>query len=401
MRADDRGSIANAGTALRDLIRGEAKKQARVQDQVTMGVVTDVGNGVDVEVLVDGFTAGPIAATWMTPVTAALDQRVTLVGLTGGQTWMVIGVNGGTVSAVPDGAEGEGLIWESGAWNARDLVETDISDLGHYTTSDFATDFAAESLVNLATRGITNLSDVTITSVGADEILGYSSGWINRTLAEAGIAAASHGSHNQDHGTLTGLGDVADHLLYLDLAGTRAMTGSLDVGGNTLLAPLDPSVGTHVGDRDYNDARYILDTVLVDWTSYSPSYTNMSIGNGSVNARYFQMGKLVVVEFYFTLGSTSTITGSIRFSLPKTVSTKYNTVSFEWDFPGSAVKLREAGGGVHPGTGYIADGTSDFTVECFDVTGATFLATTNTSATKPFTWGTGDWMGVHVEYEAA
>ena len=34
-----------------------------------------------------------------------------------------------------------------------------------------------------------DLSDVTITSVGANEVLGYSGGWINRTLAEAGIQA--------------------------------------------------------------------------------------------------------------------------------------------------------------------------------------------------------------------
>jgi hypothetical protein len=39
-------------------------------------------------------------------------------------------------------------------------VEADISDLDHYTTADFTTDFAAESLANLTTRAITDLSDV-------------------------------------------------------------------------------------------------------------------------------------------------------------------------------------------------------------------------------------------------
>jgi hypothetical protein len=38
-----------------------------------------------------------------------------------------------------------------------------------------------------------------------------------------------------DHGALTGLGDVEDHLLYLDLAGTRAMTGDLNIGANSVL----------------------------------------------------------------------------------------------------------------------------------------------------------------------
>lgn len=38
-----------------------------------------------------------------------------------------------------------------------------------------------------------DLSDVTIASVANDEILGYSSGWINRTLAEAGIQSLDSG----------------------------------------------------------------------------------------------------------------------------------------------------------------------------------------------------------------
>jgi hypothetical protein len=44
-------------------------------------------------------------------------------------------------------------------------------------------------------HALDDLSDVAITSVGAGEVLGYSSGWINRTLAEAGISATSH-SHS-------------------------------------------------------------------------------------------------------------------------------------------------------------------------------------------------------------
>jgi hypothetical protein len=38
-----------------------------------------------------------------------------------------------------------------------------------------------------------------------------------------------------DHGSISGLGDVDDHLLYLDLAGTRAMTGDLDMDANDVL----------------------------------------------------------------------------------------------------------------------------------------------------------------------
>lgn len=42
---------------------------------------------------------------------------------------------------------------------------------------------------------------------------------------------------------------------FLPLTG-GTMTGELDVGGQILSNPLDPTLGVHVGDRDYNDARY-------------------------------------------------------------------------------------------------------------------------------------------------
>lgn len=43
---------------------------------------------------------------------------------------------------------------------------------------------------------------------------------------------------------------------YLLLSG-GTMGGAINMDGNTLSAPADPTAGTHVGDRDYNDARYI------------------------------------------------------------------------------------------------------------------------------------------------
>lgn len=45
----------------------------------------------------------------------------------------------------------------------------------------------------------------------------------------------------------------------LDIAGDT-MTGALSMGNHTLSSPADPTAGTHVGDRDYNDARYVNST---------------------------------------------------------------------------------------------------------------------------------------------
>jgi hypothetical protein len=47
---------------------------------------------------------------------------------------------------------------------------------------------------------------------------------------------------------------------FIDKTGDT-MTGELSMGGQTLSNPLDPSAGTHVGDRDYNDSRYLVKNV--------------------------------------------------------------------------------------------------------------------------------------------
>lgn len=89
---------------------------------------------------------------------------------------------------------------------------------------------------DLAGTGITDLADVTISSVADAEVLQYDSGtseWINQTLAEAGISAVGH---THDHGALTGLGDD-DHTQYhtdaraLTWLGTRSTT-DLSEGSN-------------------------------------------------------------------------------------------------------------------------------------------------------------------------
>lgn len=63
---------------------------------------------------------------------------------------------------------------------ALSITESQISDLGSYISG-------------ITAEPLSDLSDVTITSIASSELLQWNgSAWINRTLAEAGIAAASH-----------------------------------------------------------------------------------------------------------------------------------------------------------------------------------------------------------------
>lgn len=56
-----------------------------------------------------------------------------------------------------------------------------------------------------------------------------------------------------DHGALTGLGDD-DHVQYLLINGTRAMTGDLDAGGNNVIITAAPTLASHAVNKAYADA---------------------------------------------------------------------------------------------------------------------------------------------------
>jgi hypothetical protein len=88
----DRGSVSNPGVELRDLIRRESQKISRKVDQVALGEVSDAGDGKTVGVLLDGFAAGELSATWSCSYTAIVGQRVTVLMLKGGQSFYVVGV---------------------------------------------------------------------------------------------------------------------------------------------------------------------------------------------------------------------------------------------------------------------------------------------------------------------
>lgn len=56
------------------------------------------------------------------------------------------------------------------------------------------------------------------------------------------------------------------------------------------------------------------------WTpqSFTPTWTFLSPGNGTVTGKYVQIGKLIVYNLYLLWGSTTAITGAPQFTLPVT-----------------------------------------------------------------------------------
>jgi hypothetical protein len=63
------------------------------------------------------------------------------------------------------------------------------------------------------------------------------------------------------------------------------------------------------------------------WTSFTPSWTNLTVGNGVVSAAYSKFNKILFVRVYFDFGSTSSLTSNLTMTLPASLT--QNTASQE------------------------------------------------------------------------
>ena len=129
------------------------------------------------------------------------------------------------------------------------------------------------------------------------------------------------------------------------------------------------------------------------YTAFTPTWSSgVTVGNGTHDFAYTQVGKIVHVVGQFNFGSTSAITGVPTMTLPVT---------------------RAAGDVITIGTGNYGDaGVATFlafpistsTTNCqfyAPNSSGTYIYETAVSATVPFTWGTGDRIIVNLTYRAA
>lgn len=140
--------------------------------------------------------------------------------------------------------------------------------------------------------------------------------------------------------------------------------------------------GTILPASDLNDA-----FGATGWTTYTPTTTNITIGNGTWASSYMQIGKTVHLKVRFTLGSTSAITGAATFSLPVTAT----------GFGYGVANLNR--GSNYPGISAIS-GTTNVVANAVNAAG-TYAVLASTSATVPGTWAAADVISLSISYEAA
>jgi hypothetical protein len=128
------------------------------------------------------------------------------------------------------------------------------------------------------------------------------------------------------------------------------------------------------------------------WTTWTPSWTNLTVGNGTVVARYQQIGKTVNYYLQFAMGSTSAVTGRIIWTLPVTPNQ-----SFAGGL-GTAV-IVDSGVGGFPG--FLGGWSATQSYLSVTNTSGTYGTETNTSATVPMTWAANDFFFLNATYEVA
>ena len=179
---------------------------------------------------------------------------------------------------------------------------------------------------------------------------------------------------------------------------------SLDTFTNPTATSLLTSPSHAQQHSDINDAVEALETkvaigntVLGTYQAYTPTFTNLTVGNGTLAAQYCRVNNFVHAFGSLTFGSTTVMSAPAYFTLPVL------TVTAEMGASGmvlGTVTYITAAGSTTKGhlNGFGASSAAVFWVA---TTSGSYEGQTGPSATIPFTWATGDIIRWNIMYKAA
>jgi hypothetical protein len=122
---------------------------------------------------------------------------------------------------------------------------------------------------------------------------------------------------------------------------------------------------------------------LGTWTSFTPTWAGITVGNGTNTGAYSVMNNVLFVKTKFVMGSTSVMSGFPTFTLPNSlVASTTNQLVF------GTVGCDDVGSGLYLSSCYLLTST---TVRAYvSLASGTYASLANITNTIPFTWGTGD-----------
>lgn len=130
--------------------------------------------------------------------------------------------------------------------------------------------------------------------------------------------------------------------------------------------------------------------IMSDWQSYTPTWTNLTVGNAIQTFKWRQVGDSMEISGHFEWGSTTSGSGTFEFSLPNDYSVDNTKARSTYARFGTAW-LQDTGVGVREIYRVVQNATNSR----FYVAGQTNAGTSgNVGTTFPFTWATGDELDV-------
>jgi hypothetical protein len=211
--------------------------------------------------------------------------------------------------------------------------------------------------------------------------------WVTDAAGDiTGVTAGTGISGGGTSGTVTVTNSMATAIdAKGDLVpGTGADTfARLAVGANGTVLTADSAEATGL--------KWATPSSGLTYAAWTPTTTGITVGNGTLTARYAQSGKFVNGSFIFQLGSTSAITSAgISFTLPVTSKSTYN---FEY----SSLIVDAS---VEPVIGMVVADPTIVYVGCAK-SSTSFAEYASINASQPFTFTTNDRIVINFSYEAA
>lgn len=332
-------------------------------DTITPASVSGLATDTAVTLTIDRVDSGGVA-------TPTKMERIKGVISGGNLTSYVRGVDGTTEQAHSAGAVVE-MVWNSDDWN-------NMVDWG---------------LVSHNQDGSIGASKVVASNISASAV---TAGKLAASSVVAGNLAASVMATSAEVATGTD-----DTKIVTPLAATGIDTRTATFTNKTLTSPIISGAGgTTAGQQGYDatdKAIFIGDGAAKQsiytsaWKAYTPSLTNITLGDGTLVFTYARIGKIIHVRGYFKHGTTTSISGLLTFDLPATATATYEAQTFP-------CYILDSGTAEYAGLIQIISGK--MTVKVINSSG-TYAIVSNTSATAPMTWANNDYLSFYLTYEAA